>query len=263
MREQCRDCCTKIRLSERYGLHMQHKGHRKTRFVPLLLVVTFCFGCNLSQNPNYQGGYLIETLGVELSPAEEKQVLAEVDRGLDIICPALGVNKEELEVFVVIVQQGIARSFANVIILPETHVENSRAPIVHELAHVVLRNRNNRFFCEGVATYVQERYGKEKVFPTFSGDRLKAVLRRNKEHIRPIPRLARNNDAFEAEEASAEGRKISYIQAGSFICFLVERYGEKSLAVLNSQKELDYVAVYGTTLPALETEWKAYVFTQQ
>jgi hypothetical protein len=40
---------------------------------------------------------------------------------------------------------------------------------VHELAHVILRDRNNRFFCEGAATYFQERYGGKKAFPKFFG----------------------------------------------------------------------------------------------
>ena len=235
----------------------------RVTFVTTVLLIAVCLGCSISQSPTYDGGYLIETMGVELPSDEQRRVLEEVDRGLEIIPPALGSNKENIEVFVLIVEKGIARSFANVIILPETHVENCRAPIVHELAHVVLRDRNDRFFCEGVATYFQERYGRKKAFPNFSGDRLKAILRRNQKHIRPIPELARNNDAFDAAEASVDGRKIAYIQAGSFVCFLVERYGEKTLAELNSHENLDYDAVYGKTLPPLERKWKTYVFDEQ
>jgi len=54
-------------------------------------------------------------------------------------------------------------------------------------------------------------------------------------------------------------RRIAYIEAGSFINFLIEKYGEYRLGILNNSNTLDYVKVYGKKLNELEEEWKKYV----
>lgn len=225
----------------------------------VILIVILCFGCSIPRHETCGAGHLIETSGVKLSAAQEKRVLEKIDWGLDIICERLGADRRKIEVFVVILPDGIASSFANVVILPETHLESLHAPIIHELTHVVLKDRKNRFFCEGVATYFQEKYGEKEVFPNFSNASLQTLLRRNDKQMRPITQLIHDNDAFDAAEASVKGRKIAYLQAGSFFWFLVETYGEKSLARLNSQKQLDYEAVYGKPLAVLEKNWESYV----
>jgi hypothetical protein len=68
------------------------------------------------------------------------------------------------------------------------------------------------------------------------------------------------NDNKIFEQVGSERRRIAYIQAGSFIGFLVEKYGEQKLADLHNSKTLDFSKVYGKQLIDLEKEWKKFVF---
>jgi hypothetical protein len=71
-------------------------------------------------------------------------------------------------------------------------------------------------------------------------------------------KLKSNNMIF--GQVGTERRRIAYIEAGSFINFLIKKYGEKKLADLHNSKSLNYKEVYGKEIEKLEIEWKVYVF---
>jgi len=68
------------------------------------------------------------------------------------------------------------------------------------------------------------------------------------------------NDNNIFEQVGSERRRIAYIQAGSFIGFLVEKYGEQKLAELHNSRTLDFSKVFGKQLIDLEKEWRKFVF---
>ena len=70
----------------------------------------------------------------------------------------------------------------------------------------------------------------------------------------------KNNEIF--GQIETEQRKLAYLTAGSFISFLVEKYGEQKLADLHNSRTLNYKRVYGKEIYELEAEWKSHVFEE-
>ena len=83
------------------------------------------------------------------------------------------------------------------------------------------------------------------------------LVRNNKDQLLSISQLTKNNEIF--EQVGTERRRMAYIEAGSFINFLVEKYGEQKLADLHNSRYLNYNKVYGKNIKELEVEWRAYV----
>ena len=143
-----------------------------------------------------------------------------------------------------------------VVILSISHVKERTAPIIHELTHTLTKHLHNSFFTEGLAVYFQERFGKTNSFPNYSED-LDDLVRKNKGQLLSLSQLMNDNEIFALLGTNI--RRIAYIEAGSFINFLIEKYGEYRLGILNNSNTLDYEKVYGKKLNELEEEWKKYV----
>ena len=70
--------------------------------------------------------------------------------------------------------------------------------------------------------------------------------------------LKNDNEIF--EQVGTEERRLAYIEAGSFINYLVAKFGVKKLADLNKSSLLNYKYIYGKSFEELETDWKNFVF---
>ncbi|MGB6010229.1 MAG: hypothetical protein WBI57_03045, partial [Desulfobacterales bacterium] len=145
-----------------------------------------------------------------------------------------------------------------VVSLPIRFVTSKRAAIVHEVTHIIAKHENNRFFSEGLAVYFQERFGEDHGFPNFSGLPLDDLMRNHKDQFIPITELMNDNEVF--RQVGTKRREIAYIEAGSFINFLVVKYGEQKLADLHNSWTLNYKKIYGKNIKELEAEWKNFVF---
>ncbi len=110
-----------------------------------------------------------------------------------------------------------------------------------------------------MATYFQERFGGNPVFPNFSKP-LDDLMRKNKNQYIPITQLIKDNKFF--GQVETKQRKLAYLEAGSFISFLVKKYGEQKLADLHNSKTLNYKRIYGKKIYELEAEWKSHVFEE-
>ena len=152
----------------------------------------------------------------------------------------------------------------NEIYLPEARVLNLFSGvddaridlgIVHEVTHVLAasyaRKNRDRFYDDGLAVYLQHRFGFTPNYPDFGQDLYVAVAKSAREYGGLVP-LA-EAEAVRANRKNSVGRKLAYLQEGAFTQFLIENYG------LN-----DYISIYqgaepkdvtGNTFAELEAAW--------
>ncbi|MED4046004.1 hypothetical protein ABEY65_03115 [Priestia aryabhattai] len=153
--------------------------------------------------------------------------------------------------------------------------------LCHELTHTLLGfgnlkanefNIENGYFSqEGMAVYLQEKLDpQKKVFPTNSL-KLDSIVKYLHENNRTIPleKLASNKLSqvyFNSSDEEIANKLLweSYIEAGSFVKYLIDNYGiNKFLKVYNSHNFKGNVKkVYGEELKNLEKEWLIHIDTK-
>ncbi|KML31371.1 hypothetical protein [Priestia aryabhattai] len=153
--------------------------------------------------------------------------------------------------------------------------------LCHELTHTLLGfgnqkanefNIENGYFSqEGMAVYLQEKLDpQKKVFPTNSL-KLDSIVKYLNENNRIIPleNLASNTlgqTYFNSSDKEISNKLLweSYIEAGSFVKYLIDNYGiNKFLKVYNSHNFKGSVKkVYGEELKDLEKEWLINIDTK-
>ena len=229
----------------------------------LLLVMVFSLFISVNEimSAIIDSDYLLDqniTVSTQLnyvSQTEIESVKKETRKALTSILPILGIEYKK-NIHIKIVDYGICNANDDIITLPISHVRDKSAAIIHEVTHIIAKHENNSFFSEGLAVYFQERFGEFHVFPNYSVP-LDDLVRKHKDQLLQIPKLESNNKIF--NQAETERRRIAYIEAGSFITFLVVKYGEKKLAEMHNSGSLSYKDVYEKEIEALEIEWKNYV----
>jgi hypothetical protein len=202
---------------------------------------------------------IISTALADVSQTDMAAVRKEVQTALHSVLPVLGINNRG-RTEIKIVDSGICNATGGVISLPILHIRDRSAAVIHEITHTVARHGDNSFFSEGLAVYFQDRFGDAAGFPNYSVP-LDDLVRNNKEHLQSITGLMDDNEIF--SRVGTEERRIAYIEAGSFIGFLVAQYGEGKLADLHNSRLLDYKKVYGKNINALESEWRSRVLAMQ
>ena len=206
-------------------------------------------------NGNQESQIRVTTNLNDVSLSEIEDIKIEASKALISIPPILGIEYEET-IKINIVDYGICNTVGDIIFVPIFHVRDRSAAIIHEVTHIIAKHENNSFFSEGLAVYFQERFGDFNVFPSYSVP-LDDLVRNYKSQLMSFAKLKSNNMIF--EQIGTERRRIAYIEAGSFINFLIEKYGEKKLADLHNSKSLNYKEIYGKEIEKLEIEWKVYV----
>lgn len=191
-----------------------------------------------------------------ISQKDIDRVRKEAEKALINISPLLGI-KHTAPITIRIVEGGICNAYGGIISLPIRLVKQRKAAIVHEVTHIIASHGYNRFFSEGLAIYFQERFGEDHGFPNFSGVPLDKIIWRNRKNLHDIFGLTTDNSIF--IKVGTKKREIAYIQAGSFINFLVVTYGEKKLAELHNSMSLDYTEIYGKDIRELGVEWNKFV----
>ena len=230
----------------------------------LLLPVTaisllFFFNARASaifdNNDNQESQITVTTKLNNVSQSDIEEVKKEIWKALSSIPPILGIEYKKT-IKIKIVDYGICNATGGIIFVPIAHAREKSAAIIHEVTHIIAKHENNSFFSEGLAVYFQERFGDFNVFPNYSVP-LDDLVRNYESQLMSFAKLKSNNMIF--EQIGTERRRIAYIEAGSFINFLIEKYGEKKLADLHNSKSLNYKEVYGKEIEKLEIEWKVYV----
>ncbi|MGQ0677348.1 MAG: hypothetical protein ACT4N4_14855 [Rhodospirillales bacterium] len=132
--------------------------------------------------------------------------------------------------------------------------------IAHEITHLVAgqsRAGPGQFLDEGLAVFVQEKFKlpDDRSFPNMGRDLHEETVRWSRQYGRLVP-LA---ETHQARWLAGGPRDLIYLQAGSFVRFLVEGWGlAKFMALYDGQ---GYVGVYGRARAALEADWLEFLRT--
>jgi len=205
---------------------------------------------------------IVSTELKDVSESDIERVRKEAQKALDSIPPLLGIEYKK-KIKIEIVAKGICNARGGVVSLPIWHVRNKRAAIIHEVSHIIARkHENNRFFSEGLAVFLQYKYGEDRSALEYYKEPLNFSLddlvRKYRDNLISLSYLKNNNDVFKNIDEPLT-RKLPYTEAGSFIKFLYEVYGSQKFQDLYSSWTLNYEKVYGKKFKDLETEWLIYV----
>jgi hypothetical protein len=201
---------------------------------------------------------IISTELTDVSQSDMDEVRKEVQTALHTVLPILKIkNRDRTEIK--IIDSGICNASGGVVSMPLSHIRDRSAAVIHEITHTVASHGDNSFFSEGLAVYFQDRFGHDAGFPNYSVP-LDDLVRDYQGKLKGITELMDDNEIF--SRVGTEERRIAYLEAGSFIRFLVAEYGEEKLIALNDSRFLDYEKVYGKKTDALESEWRNYVLAK-
>ncbi len=129
--------------------------------------------------------------------------------------------------------------------------------IAHELTHVIApsRNKPNRYLDEGLAVFIQEKFGTDKAFPNMGEDVHKLTAR----SIRTVGKAIPIHKLEETRNSSLTGdlRRLAYLQEGSFVRYLIEKYGIEDFMAMYEGKS--YERVYKKSLEDLERDWNEFI----
>lgn len=134
--------------------------------------------------------------------------------------------------------------------MPLRRVRERNSALLHEIVHVYAP-ADNRFLAEGLAVWLQATLGGNRAFPDF-GEDLRSLAARN---LRAVASL----DALDAVRTPQPlgvvvDEKIAYALGGTFVGFLIERYGLERFR--NLYRDGDYARALGKPLAVLEQEWR-------
>ena len=202
---------------------------------------------------------IVSTKLKDVSQSDIERVKKEAEIALNSIPPILGVEyKKDIKIKIVD-KKGTGRETDGIVLLTLRHVKNKRAPIIHKVSQLIVKKPSrppryggvdDRFFRVGLAVFFQDKFGEDKEFfnykePSLSLNDLVIMHRDNLfslyylNHKTKIFGYKYKIKAFGNKtfwKAESKNRKIAYIEAGSFISFLYEKYtnGKKYAATLET-----------------------------
>lgn len=161
----------------------------------------------------------------------------------------------------------------NAIHIPEKRVvaafsegesENNGMAVIHELTHVFAvsyfrkKKKNgyeDRFFDDGLAVFLQHRFGESAEYPNFGKDLYRAVAETSMSYGGLIPLIESENVRHSAK--TGVGRRLAYLQEGAFTQYLIENYGLDQYLKIYAGENIQTVT--GKTFGQLEKEWAALI----
>ena len=135
--------------------------------------------------------------------------------------------------------------------MPLGRVRNNEGALLHEIVHIYAPNEN-RFLAEGLAVYLHHRLAGNKAFPNF-GKSLDTEARGRLSQLESLDGL--NSVRTPQPLGRVLGEQSAYVLAGSFVGFLMEKYGLPEFRTLYESGR--YESAYGKPLETLEKEWRA------
>lgn len=134
--------------------------------------------------------------------------------------------------------------------MPSRRVRDNTGALLHEIVHIYAPS-NNRFLAEGLAVYLHTKLAGNPAFPNF-GEDLGRLAARGLSGIKSLEPL--NGVRTPRPLSTVMHEETAYTLAGSFVGFLIERYG---LALFRSLYETEnYEMTYTKSLDTLEKEWR-------
>jgi hypothetical protein len=135
--------------------------------------------------------------------------------------------------------------------MPARRFQDTTGALLHEIVHIYAPHAN-RFLAEGLAVYLHAKLAGNPAFPNF-GEDLKRLAARDL----PGVEVMRGLNAVRTPRplGTVLDEKTAYVLAGSFVGFLIERYGLPQFRSLYGTGS--YETVYGKSFPSLEREWRS------
>lgn len=134
--------------------------------------------------------------------------------------------------------------------MPLRRVRDNTGALLHEIVHVYAPH-DNRFLAEGLAVYLHARLAGNPAFPNFTEDLRRSAARR----LSAVSSLKVLNAVRTPRPlGTVMNEETAYTAAGSFVGFLIEKYGLESFRKLYETE--DYDKVYAKSFDLLETEWR-------
>jgi hypothetical protein len=138
--------------------------------------------------------------------------------------------------------------------------EHAGMAVIHELTHVYAvsayrKQKKNgyedRFYDDGLAVFMQHRFGESAEYPDFGTNLYRAVAEKSVKYGGLIPLAETENVRHSAK--TGLGRQLAYLQEGAFTQFLIENYGLDAYLKIYNGAELKTVT--GKSFAQLETDW--------
>ena len=141
---------------------------------------------------------------------------------------------------------------------------NGGMAVIHELTHVYAvsyfrkkkkNGHEDRFFDDGLAVFLQHRFGESPEYPNFGQDLYRAVAETSISYGGLIALV--ESETIRHAAKTGLGRRLAYLQEGAFTQFLIENYGlDKYLKIYSGE---NIQTITGKTFSQLEKEWAALI----
>jgi len=230
-----------------------------------VLAVLFLNGCAAIQPAYRDERFVIVNHGDFTSP-EIARVRSQLEIGAGALEKYLGAAPAGKLPVVVNLRpgRGVSHSYHGQGSIELYWVREVRAPIIHELTHVLAgyTAANGHWTQEGFASYVQDQYGEDDAFPTHKVAHALVKVIRQEGSFLPMLEVMRDRSRrrYFGLQTPWE-RWLAYTQSTSFCRYLIERFGsEKFFGLYNVPFEaIDFMGLYGKTAEALVDDWLRFV----
>ena len=142
----------------------------------------------------------------------------------------------------------------------------NRSPLLLMLITPIVAPSTNSIWGEfletGLRVFLQEKFGasEERAFPMLGNDLHKETARLGADYGRLIP-IADVERARTWRTKMTRTRRLAYLEAGSFVRFLIEQYSlEKFMSWYDGKR---FEEVYGQEIAQMEREWAGYIRAAQ
>lgn len=120
-------------------------------------------------------------------------------------------------------------------------------PLLHELTHFIMGNASSLMIREGLAGYMEIKYGKNNCYPNFGKEVNSLLLEYNESYNDMYNILVKEN---------LQNRKLFYLLSYSFCTWLIESFGlEKFLKIYYLDIVSCSESVYNTSFKELFDNW--------
>jgi hypothetical protein len=135
--------------------------------------------------------------------------------------------------------------------MPTRRFQDGTGALLHEIVHIYAPHAN-RFLAEGLAVYLHTKLAGNPAFPNF-GEDLKRLAARDLPGVETVQAL--NGVRTPRPLGTVLDEKVAYVVAGSFVGFLIERYGLPQFRSLYETESCE--TTYGKPFASLEGEWRS------
>lgn len=238
---------------------------RRLAYVVVALALLLLAGCATFQPELRDARFTLVNHG-NFASAELQRVRAQLEVGVSALERYIGPIPARKFPVVVNLRpgRGVSHSYGGQGAIELYWVHEERAPIIHELTHVLAgyTSANGHWTQEGFASYMQDEYGEDVAFPTQKvAHALVKVIRQEGSFLPMLDVMRDRSRKKYFGLGTPRERWLAYTQSTSLTRYLIETYGAaKFLKIYDRPVEaMDFAGLYGKSVEALIEEWSRFV----